>query len=523
MVEIAYASDKSQIAYVDGRPLLSRYNPAGEIKRFVDRVIPPSSPGAVVVLGDVFLYIGTEIASRLPGTTVISILYDSDLAKPASSDDHFALHFDSAEQLRRDIEAHLTELDMQSLRIVEWDPSSKTFPEKAEKARRIILDLLNTQSGNITTTAFFGKRWILNAVENFLMTDRVGAFSPPSKPVLITASGPTLQSALEAIKRNRAAFELWSLPSAACALYSSDIVPDLFILTDPGYYSLLHFHPLEGRSKVPVAMPLTATRGVWKFASRVLPLNQGFFFEKTLLSVYGKKAMSISPNGSVAGTALELSSRQGSVTVFAGLDFSADDIHTHIRPHMFDMIFDSAARRDRPVLAQKYERLYKQHYSPIFARRKGPLESYASWFERHMGRFNGNVYRLCPSKVHIRGFMEIGPNDLESIGSKGDNGHAPRFSPQPVQAFYERRETLKDMLQSWIESLTTFCSRNNDLPITTSSFFTQNELLLTYFIETRMVLSILGFRSHDLSVGDFAEPIDNSVAFLQGLENRISR
>ena len=213
MVEIAHASDNSQIAYVDGRPLLSKYNPAGEIKRFVDRVIPASSPGAVVVLGDVFLYIGTEIANRLPETTVISILYDPDLAKPTSSEYHFALQFDSIEQLRRDLEAHLTELDMQSLSVVEWDPSSRTFPKKAETARQILTDLLNTQSGNIATTAYFGKRWIRNAVDNFLMTDRLGTFSTSSKPVLIAASGPTLRTAIATIKKNRAAFELWSLPS----------------------------------------------------------------------------------------------------------------------------------------------------------------------------------------------------------------------------------------------------------------------------------------------------------------------
>ena len=519
MVEIAHASDNSQIAYVDGRPLLSKYNPAGEIKRFVDRVIPASSPGAVVVLGDVFLYIGTEIANRLPETTVISILYDPDLAKPTSSEYHFALQFDSIEQLRRDLEAHLTELDMQSLSVVEWDPSSRTFPKKAETARQILTDLLNTQSGNIATTAYFGKRWIRNAVDNFLMTDRLGTFSTSSKPVLIAASGPTLRTAIATIKKNRAAFELWSLPSAICGLYASDIIPDLVILTDPGYYSLLHFHPLAGRRKIPVAMPLTAARGVWKFASRVLPLNQGFFFEETLLSFYGKKAMGISPNGSVAGTALELSSRHGSVTVFAGLDFSTDDIHTHIQPHMFDMILDYSAQRDRPVLAQKYERLYKQHFSPKFAGRKGPLESYASWFERYLGRLHGNVYRLCPSKVHIKGFTEIEPEDLESIGSNGDNRHTPRFSPYRVQTSNERRETLINMLQSWIDSLASFCGRYTDLPVTTSSFFTQNELLLTYFVETR---TVLGSRSHALSVGDLAEPIDKSVIFLRGLVNRLS-
>ena len=522
MIRISKAKNNAPTAYLNGRPLLSRHNPQEEVRRYIDKTLSEPYPPAVIIIGDILNYFAIEIKRRCPTAIVISLHFDRRLIAKTPLKSVSSYIVEQGAELHGCLAAHLTELDVHGLQIIEWMPSVQAFPKQATVARQAAADLLNMQNGNISTTAFFGRRWIRNAFKNFLSMDEVGRLPQSGKPILIAASGPTLAKSIPYLKEHRSSVMLWALPSAVSASLDSLIEPDLVVLTDPGYYSLLHFYPLEGFQRVPIAMPLTATKSVRSFSSLTIPINQGFFFEHDLLSLAHIDATQVPPNGSVAGTALELTAGKGPATVIAGLDFAADDIHSHVRPHMFEPFLAKTTSRIDPLLTRKYGRSRTHQASHDTHALKGPLRTYADWFSRYLARSGRCVYRLFPSDVRIEGFVEMEGADLARL-CRGHKNEGPVLLESTHLLPLKKRKSLASVLLSrWIASILQMQSRNSDLPVSTSSFFNSNELLLVYFVDARNVLKIFSEKKHIYKIGDFAGPLAATVSFLHEIASQIN-
>ena len=62
---------------------------------------------------------------------------------------------------------------------------------------------------------------------------------------MIIASGPSLQVALSSIRKNQASYFLIVLSSAIKCCFENNIIPDLCISTDGGYWAKEHLKILE--------------------------------------------------------------------------------------------------------------------------------------------------------------------------------------------------------------------------------------------------------------------------------------
>ena len=263
----------------------------------------------------------------------------------------------------------------------------------------------------------FGKRWLRNSVSNFLTIDRIAEYRKLSRPVCIAAAGPSLEDSLQGIARHRHCFELWATSSALSAFAHRDIWPDLIIITEGGYYAREHLNAARGRT-IPVAAPLTAITGLWRWP--IVLLDQNFGIEQTMARFLSSHCANLPANGTVAGVAFHLAiSLSAPAIIYAGLDLSIDSAATHARPHAFDRYGWDGEDHLHPQETERF--LFKKSET------RSRLGQYAQWFKTAIAHSPVPVYRLHPSSVDI-GARPITISDAASI-TRASKRASPISSP----------------------------------------------------------------------------------------------
>ncbi|MBI9100592.1 MAG: motility associated factor glycosyltransferase family protein, partial [Spirochaetaceae bacterium] len=351
-----YTSAKGHLcAEQNGRNLHSQYNPVREAQRFVDSSIE-KKPSIIVFLGAGLGYIQQEMALRFPETRIISIYYDDVIYNNRQFSNEMISSWSpsSGISIHQFFTQYILEQDLKNISIIEWNPSALMNNDLSLSANKFLKMTIQQLNGNIKTTAVFGKKWIRNMICNYLSIDDYCSIDHGEAPVVIASSGPTLTKSIPQIIEYRNKFVLWALPSSLATLNYHGVIPDLLISTDPGYYGRFHLYSLQ--KNIPVAQPLTGSRGIWGKKNPILVLNQSFPFEEDLLNIGKMKFLSVPSNGTVSGTALELALQQSKIIFFAGLDLCFNDILSHSRPHSFDNILQSDTHRLQPVQSVYYKR-----------------------------------------------------------------------------------------------------------------------------------------------------------------------
>jgi hypothetical protein len=402
----------------------------------------------VLLLGAELGHAARAILRLCPGARLLPVYYSAELAahgppgwSPAS---------------RETLLAHLRQelTDAEGLAILEWPASARLFPEVSRDARRQAAQLLRELRGGLATTAAVGRRWLRNSLDNFLGIERVlSPEAPPrQRPILIAASGPSLQPALSTLVRLRERIGLWALPSAAECLLAHGLVPDLVVLTDPGWYALAHLFPLRSAGAT-LAMPLSAAPGAWNLSGGVLLLAQEALYEQALLAAASYPAPLVLPQGTVAATAMELALRRTPREVIvAGLDLCFRDVLGHARPNLFERVLESGSCRLQPLHHRRFS--WALELAPrrlAGGSRTGlALETYAGWFASRPP--DRRLYRLLPSEVPLPGFRSLELSDLDRLlpapeGGSPRDGSAGHMAGYPDRS--QRLRLLRRLLEDW--------------------------------------------------------------------------
>lgn len=360
MLEVFTSRSGSPSLKIDGVALHSPYDPAREAQRFAESSLGPEPPSTVVILGEGLGYLTQWLSGAHPAARVLRVYYStavfhSSLPLPLRHVDswHPELGVSLAEFLR----VRMTELDVEGLRIMEWPPAARLFPEQSRAANESVQQCLLELNGSLVTTMSMGRIWLRNSVANFLSLADVlqGAPCSPERTVVITASGPSLESAAPLLRDVRDAVDIWALPSSAPLLATAGLKPDLLVMTDPGFYAIHHLH--HAVPACPVAMPLSAARGLWDLASRstdpALPLPfllaQPGILEEIFVRALGIPAPTVAPHGTVAATAIDLARIfTKAPVILAGLDMCTKDVMSHARPNEFELFFHQRSSRISP-------------------------------------------------------------------------------------------------------------------------------------------------------------------------------
>jgi hypothetical protein len=364
------------------------------------------------------------------------------------------------------LRARIGELDAEGLRAVEWPPSARLFPERSRSVNEALQQVLREANGSLVTTMSAGRLWLRNCIANYLSFNEIlhGALCSPHRAVAIVASGPSLESAAPFLHEARDAIDLWALPSSAQFLAHVGLRPDLFIMTDPGYWALFHFH--HASHSCPVAMPLSAARGLWRL-SGPLPflLAQPGVLEAAFLQSLGQiQAPFIAPHGTVASTAIDLAKActKGPI-ILAGLDLCTDDLVSHAKPNEFETFSQLRINRTAPCEGIAYGRAVEQgsvRVSPgTKARAPLPLRTYAGWLGQSHGHgtqvTSGELYRLFPSAVPLPGMVALDAASFRNLVRKSASADAgTRLAPYSLLPSHAARMTMVSrILGDWRKSI----------------------------------------------------------------------
>ncbi|MBN2658801.1 MAG: DUF115 domain-containing protein [Spirochaetales bacterium] len=442
-----YQSEKGFLcAEVKGRNIHSRYNPYREAERFIENKTT-GSPSVVILIGAGLGYIQEVLDKKLPGTPVLSIFLDYEIYNNCyfrSAESHCWFP-DSPEAIVHFLHRYIKETELSSLCILEWEPCASLYPREATEFTRILKNIIQELNGNILTTAWFGKKWLRNTIVNYLSIERYSVQPEIDRPVLIASSGPSLSEIIDEIKLYRNRFFLLALPSSLRALMASDILPDLVMTTDPGYYSRVHLNYVNSDARL--ALPLTAGRGSWNKNASVILLNQMTPYEIDLFEKTGIANLPLNANGTVSGSALELSAKYGQPVYFGGLDLCFKDIQSHVVPHSFDELLSVKSSRKSPLYTIYYERAFNARPDFSTGIRTGrSLITYRNWFNHYSKSSPLPIGRIKPSPVSLD---FIKPVEIRDIPESPLNKNKKIQTVSAPSADIKKKQ-ISGLLEVWI-------------------------------------------------------------------------
>ncbi len=466
MIEVFTSRSGLPSIRIHGVSLHSAYDPQREAERFGREALGTGPAPTVVILGEGLAYLSRWALQTHPSSRVLRIFYSTEIFQscqelfpaPAPAAVQDSWHPGLGISISDFLGSRIGELDVEGLRVLEWPPSARAFPDLSRAANEALQQCLREANGSLVTTLSMGRLWLRNGIANFLSFNEIlrGAPCSPGRAVVIAASGPSLESAAPALREVRDRVDIWALPSGARFLMSAGLQPDLFIMTDPGYYAISHFH--QALPGCPVAMPLSASRGIWRLSQLPFLMAQPGQLEEIFLRALAPAFPQIPPHGTVASTALDLARAFTSgPVIFAGLDMCTDDVVSHARPNMFERFFLLQSMRTSPYDGSWYRRSADQDASRIPGSRRAraslSLKTYAGWLGRQAA--DDGVYRLLPSAVALPGMVPLEATSLKELTRRllpSPAGHQLTASPA-ILSCEARASLVSKVLKDWKRSL----------------------------------------------------------------------
>ena len=499
MITVAPSRSGASYAETPDIRIHSSYDPLKEARKFVDTSIV-TTPSTVLLLGPGLNYLEKVIKSRYPETKILSVYYDVFFFNSTGGMVASCWYPKADEPLAAFLRRNIDDFSFDSLTVLEWPPSATAFPEISRFVNNEIAQFAREVNGSILTTAAFGKKWFSNAFKNYVHPENFYDFIAGDKPVVIAASGPSLPLSFPMMKKYRDFFSLWALPSSLSSLLSKEILPDIIISTDAGFYTSYHFYPCKQYPEIPIAMPLTSFPVLNLLSNPIVPFTQSTKVENLLLQNTGSIVTSVSPHGTVAGSALDLALGSGADTIiFSGFDCCYNDLLEHVKPHSFDLPLTRCSSRITPEYSILYERARKQTSTYDVCRgirTSHALETYAGWFNRRVFSSAASLYRFNPSHVDIRNLTPLDERGFAKLITFSSGGETlkqdtVRMGKLPDRRF--RRKHALSLLSRFTDTAKTVkgqLGKNKS----TAGFFGNTELLsilsLLFMAESREVVKL---------------------------------
>lgn len=435
-VEFLKAKNGSDCAKLNGIFLHSQYNPQTEAERFAQNAAVEFVPKTVIVIEGALGYCAEPLRKRFPNAKIGTIrlcqnfsatnnLWDFVLGAEQTNTDSKPTTARGGDQQPLGVKSGVPQpLSVTGARIseqlynllgeegiyktlfLEWQPSARALPERANAAWKEIKAAIEKAKAVLGTREYFGKKWLKNKVNFFSNVSRAAVLEKIEKPVIICASGPSLKAALPLIKNVQQNAFVCALSSATSVLLHNGITPDLCLSTDGGYWAKKHLDILEKQKGIegvfqpqtttvksePFDIPLAlSTEGECAAAmlqnATIVPLcYDDDALSKKLFAALEMPYMTARRNGTVSGTALEFFLANTDCDIFfAGLDLAPGITFAHTQPNALEL---NAAQKDFR-LATKATRIARA------ALPSPSLDLYAAWFANYSWSDAQKVYRIC--------------------------------------------------------------------------------------------------------------------------------
>jgi hypothetical protein len=432
------------------RNLHSKYQPQIEADRYIAALTLPDDGAYCILIEPGLGYLIDALRKCCPGYKPVVLHADNGFRETADHYPGVPMWFPGSETGVQEF-LEYTIPEGATARVIEWRPSLSVYGDAYLNLVRDSTDFIKRSAASRRTGALFGRRWVRNFFRNLTQLDQTLVFRTMDMPVVITGSGPSLESALPHIGAAREGVFILAASSSLPALMACGIEPDMVVSTDGGGWAPLHLHAcfrttwspaLPPVRPVKLALALSAAVPSQCYAIPLLPLNDGSLWQSMALHSLGIPSALVPQRGTVTASALELAIILSGGSIFlAGMDLAVSGIQSHARPYGFDHLFFGKASRLRPVYSQ-----YFMRSGDIKA--GGSHDVYAAWFKNRIESWPRRIFSLGGNHAAFENGLPAGSLEGEGSAFSGSQGREHDYfqvmtaNGSPVQRRAHVAETL---------------------------------------------------------------------------------
>ena len=256
------AKDNNKTFSVDNHFIHSPYSPLKEAERFVSLLPSDSVYDLIILIEPGFSYTKSFLKQKYPNAKIGIIRLIPELSF-YNSDWDFAINYKNPENLQNQLLSLFTEEQLLCSMLFDWLPSKNIFNSESLQIWQTYKFVMEQCKTILITRQYFEKKWIINSCNYIKYISGKGLLNAENilktkKPVLIAASGPSLKAVISKITLFRENCFIICLSSAIKAFHSNNIIPDLILTTDGGYYAGQHLKSLFNTEGLLVAAPCEA-------------------------------------------------------------------------------------------------------------------------------------------------------------------------------------------------------------------------------------------------------------------------
>ena len=403
-IEFVQAKNGEQTFCINKSFYHSSYAPSKEAERFYNNVQIPYTPRLIFLIEPGLPYAKKILSQKFPDSKIIRIK----ILKTIQQDEYwdFSIDFNSSSKSERLFTDFFDEAMLLESIIITWPAAEKFFKNETDLIWTFYKKALENAKTILVTRQFFERKWLYNTCKFFCRIQNTLIFNIINLPVLITASGPSLQNAIKIIKENSDKFFLIALSSSFSVLLKNKIKPDLVMTTDGGFWAGEHLKEIiRNYNDIPIALSSEAYIPNKAFENPIIPLNYDEGLSTEIFKASGIQYLNAKRNGTVSGTALEFAENISTHEIFfCGLDLSISKGFQHTKPNELEK--NNCLKDSR--IKTPYTRLLKSEFS------NSSLEIYLDWFCNH--NFKNKTYRIIDNpQNHIDGMQEISTFEFTEI------------------------------------------------------------------------------------------------------------
>ena len=369
-MEISFLQTKSgnQTFSVDNIFFHSKYSPETEAERFIAANTFDYEPKVIIVIEPGFSYLYPFLKKKYPDSKIGIIRIIEQI--PDSSIWDFCININDFS--KQSFSSLFNESEILCTQFLCWPVAQKLFSDQIKNIYSVYKEAFEEAKSLIITRQYFEKKWLINAFQNIKYLNEYIDFNKKiDVPVVITASGPSLEQAIPVIKKHSNHIFIICLSSAISVLYKNDIIPDLVLTSDGGFWAGQHLKKLSVNKNI-IALPVEAfCQKNIKSKNVILPLYYSDGLTKDFFSLSNINAIKAERNGTVSGTTLELARKLTDKPVyFCGLDLSNSNGFQHTQPNEIEL---NSSLHDCKMTSQE-QRVSKSQFNTY------SLSIYRNWF-----------------------------------------------------------------------------------------------------------------------------------------------
>lgn len=448
MIEFHESKNGEKTVSFGGKFLHSRYNPSSEGEKFAQNIQADFLPLCLILIEPALAYQLAELKRKFPNAKYVAIRFIKELCAPEYNSGFDGVFFlDESKNLSDELFEFLTEEELCSSLVIEWSPSKNIFPEKNEKAWGQIKNAILKSRDVLGTRSYFSKRWLKNSLAFFKNIRSFCTAKKTNLPVIVAASGRSLESSLKFLQEYRTSFFLIAVSSAFMPLITKGILPDLVISTDGGFWAKKHLSFPSQKNIHGTIFAFSSESAVPKKLLRnetVIPIcYDDDNLQKHFFGAFGIDFMTGRRNGTVSGTAVEFALALTDNTVYCvGLDQAPTKGYQHTQPNSLEYSSQMNDFRLKP----KETRLTFSQFSS-----EGSLSLYRNWFIAKSGTRLARVKRLSdnyPFDFSLGSIKDVDWAEFKKSSQNKTTGKAEFSSPkQAGKNLSERKKILSDVLE----------------------------------------------------------------------------